>query len=58
MRQVATIEIGGRRGRRSLPAYRRYSRMIELLRYLLPAVALSLIALVVLWPQLIGGPAG
>ncbi len=58
MRQAATLEIGGRRARRRLPTYRRYSRMIELLRYLLPAVALSLIALVALWPQLIGGAGG
>jgi lipopolysaccharide export system protein LptC len=59
MRQSATIEIGdGRRARRPLPAHRRYSRMIELLRYLLPAVALSLIALVALWPQLIGSAGG
>jgi lipopolysaccharide export system protein LptC len=59
MRRAATLELGaGRRGRRSVPAHRRYSRMIELLRYLLPAVALSLIALVALWPQLIGSAGG
>ena len=34
------------------------SRLIGLLRYLLPATALSLVALVVLWPQLIGGAGG
>jgi lipopolysaccharide export system protein LptC len=59
MRSTATPEIGaGRRAARALPTHRRYSRMIELLRYLLPAVALSLIALVALWPQLIGGAGG
>ena len=42
------------------PAARRprASRIIGLLRYLLPATALCLIALVVLWPQLIGGAGG
>jgi lipopolysaccharide export system protein LptC len=59
MRQIGTMDLGGgRRARRSLSAHRRYSRTVELLRYLLPAVALSLIALVVLWPQLIGGAGG
>jgi lipopolysaccharide export system protein LptC len=59
MRQIGTIDIGGsRRARRARPAHRRYSRMVELLRYLLPALALSLIALVALWPQLIGSAGG
>jgi lipopolysaccharide export system protein LptC len=58
MRQSATIGTGAGRGQRRLPTYRRSSRMIELLRYLLPAVALSLIALVALWPQLMGGAGG
>ena len=42
----------------SPPPRARSSRMIGLLRYLLPAIALGLIALVVLWPQLIGGAGG
>jgi lipopolysaccharide export system protein LptC len=58
MRQGAVIDIGGRRPRRGVPMHRRYSRMVELLRYLLPALALSLIALVALWPQLIGTAGG
>jgi lipopolysaccharide export system protein LptC len=59
MRQSATIDAGGRRrAARPVAAHRRYSRVVELLRYLLPALALSLIALVVLWPQLIGGAGG
>jgi lipopolysaccharide export system protein LptC len=41
-----------------LPPRPRSSRIIGLLRYLLPAIALGLIALVVLWPQLIGGAGG
>jgi lipopolysaccharide export system protein LptC len=40
------------------PPRARSSRFIGLLRYLLPAIALCLIALVVLWPQLIGGAGG
>ena len=40
------------------PPRARSSRVIGLLRYLLPALALCLIALVVLWPQLIGGAGG
>lgn len=40
------------------PPRARSSRVIGLLRYLLPAIALCLIALVVLWPQLIGGAGG
>jgi len=40
------------------PLRARSSRVIGLLRYLLPAIALCLIALVVLWPQLIGGAGG
>lgn len=35
--------------------YSRYSRFVELLKILLPASALVLVALVVLWPQLTGG---
>jgi len=59
MRQIATIDIDvGRRARRNVPVHRRYSRMVELLRYLLPALALSLIALVALWPHLIGSAGG
>ncbi len=59
MRRTATLDLGGgRRPARGLPGHRRYSRVVELLRYLLPAVALSLIALVVAWPQLISGAGG
>jgi lipopolysaccharide export system protein LptC len=36
----------------------RASRMVGLLRYLLPAIALCMIGLVVLWPQLIGTAGG
>jgi lipopolysaccharide export system protein LptC len=46
------------RAARTPPARGRSSRLVELLRYLLPATALCLIALVVLWPQLIGGAGG
>ena len=46
------------RGARTPPARGRSSRLVELLRYLLPATALCLIALVVLWPQVIGGAGG
>lgn len=35
-----------------------YSRLVDLLRFVLPAIALALIGLVVLWPQLIGGAGG
>jgi lipopolysaccharide export system protein LptC len=59
MTELPTIEVGaGRPPGSRPPAHRRYSRLVELLRYLLPAVALSLIALVGLWPQLIGGAGG
>jgi lipopolysaccharide export system protein LptC len=40
------------------PPRPRVSRIVGLLRYLLPATALCLIALVVLWPQLMGGAGG
>ncbi|HSA80060.1 MAG TPA: LPS export ABC transporter periplasmic protein LptC [Geminicoccaceae bacterium] len=56
MRALATIHTTPRAAR--APARGRSSRLVELLRYLLPALALSLIALVVLWPQLIGGAGG
>ena len=46
------------RGARTPPARGRSSRLVGLLRYLLPATALGLVALVVLWPQLIGGAGG
>lgn len=46
-------------GDRSRPAPRRfasrYSRFVDLMKFLLPATALVLIGLVVLWPQLMGG---
>lgn len=34
---------------------RRYSQIVDLLRFLLPATALLLIILVIAWPQVIGG---
>jgi lipopolysaccharide export system protein LptC len=40
------------------PPRARGSRIVGLLRFLLPAIALGLIALVVAWPQLIGGAGG
>jgi len=40
------------------PPRARSSRLVGLLRYLLPAIALSLVGLVVAWPQLIGGAGG
>jgi len=40
------------------PPRTRSRRIVGLLRYLLPAIALCLIALVVLWPQLIGSAGG
>ncbi len=59
MRQIATIDGGlAPPAARRLSTRRRYSRMVELLRYLLPAAALSLIALVVVWPQLMSGAGG
>ena len=59
MRATGTLD-GGRvaHAPRRISAHRRYSRMVELLRYLLPAAALSLVALVVVWPQLISGAGG
>jgi len=36
----------------------RYSRFVELMRVLLPATALALVGLVVLWPHLTGGYTG
>lgn len=36
----------------------RYSRLVDLLRYLLPATALMLIVLVAWWPQLVGSYGG
>lgn len=56
MMRIAGLRQGQLEPRRR-PA-QRSSRMVELLRYLLPATALSLVALVVLWPQLIGGAGG
>jgi lipopolysaccharide export system protein LptC len=56
MRGAATLGHGGER-RRVAPRARA-SRTVELLRYILPAIALCLIGLVVLWPQLIGGAGG
>jgi lipopolysaccharide export system protein LptC len=56
---MASTALLGRGGERRRVAPRaRYSRMVELLRYILPAIALCLIALVVLWPQLIGSAGG
>jgi len=46
------------RGMRTPPARSRSSRTVGLLRYILPAIALGLVGLVVLWPQLIGGAGG
>jgi lipopolysaccharide export system protein LptC len=57
MTAVGTIGTTPRRAR-TPPARGRSSRLVELLRYLLPATALCLIALVVLWPQVIGGAGG
>lgn len=34
---------------------RRYSRFVGLMRFLLPTIALFLVGLVVLWPQIMGG---
>jgi lipopolysaccharide export system protein LptC len=39
-------------------APRGYARLVRVLRYALPAVAALMVALVVAWPQLIGGGAG
>jgi lipopolysaccharide export system protein LptC len=33
-------------------------RLLDVLRFLLPALALALVGLVVAWPQIIGGPSG
>ena len=57
MTRLGTIGASWREARRP-PARGRASRTVELLRYLLPATALFLVALVVLWPQLIGGAGG
>lgn len=50
---------GGRRAPREGPPLARltsrYSRFVDLMRILLPAIAAALIALVALWPQLTGG---
>jgi lipopolysaccharide export system protein LptC len=58
MTEPETIIRATPRGARTPPTRGRSSRLVELLRYLLPATALCLIALVVLWPQLIGGAGG
>jgi lipopolysaccharide export system protein LptC len=39
-------------------APRGYARLVRVLRYALPAIAALMVALVVAWPQLIGGGAG
>ena len=57
MSALATIRATPRAAR-TPPPRARSSRLVELLRYLLPALALCLVALVVLWPQLIGGAGG
>lgn len=43
--------LGGRRIRRAS----RYSRFVGLMRFVLPATALVLVALLMLWPRLMGG---
>jgi lipopolysaccharide export system protein LptC len=58
MSQVQALDV-----RRSWPVPQRRrrkprGRLIDVLRWLLPAVALALIGLVVLWPQIMGGPSG
>jgi lipopolysaccharide export system protein LptC len=58
MTGLAATAVEERRGGRRPPARSRSSRTVELLRYILPAIALALVALVVLWPQLIGGAGG
>jgi lipopolysaccharide export system protein LptC len=50
---------GAVRGRPSgVAPHGRYSRLVALLRVVLPAIVLSMVALVMLWPQLIGGASG
>jgi lipopolysaccharide export system protein LptC len=59
MRGLATFFVGGRRPLPEGPALARlssrYSRFVDLMRILLPAVAAALIAVVALWPHLTGG---
>jgi lipopolysaccharide export system protein LptC len=54
------IGVAGRmsRGMQPPPQRARSSRIVGLLRFILPAVALCLVGLVVLWPQLIGSAGG
>jgi lipopolysaccharide export system protein LptC len=58
MTGLAATTAEARREARTPPARSLASRTVELLRYILPAIALALVALVVLWPQLIGGAGG
>jgi lipopolysaccharide export system protein LptC len=54
------IGVAGRmsRGMQPPPQRARSSRIVGLLRFILPVVALCLVGLVVLWPQLIGSAGG
>jgi lipopolysaccharide export system protein LptC len=57
MRSLEAAGVG--RGRPAGAAKRsRYGGTVGLLRVVLPAVALSMVALAVLWPQLMGGASG
>jgi lipopolysaccharide export system protein LptC len=42
-------------GRQRARADSRYSRFVGLMRFLLPTIALFMVGLVVLWPQIVGG---
>lgn len=53
-RQAAAGE-AGLAERRAMQLASRHSRMVDLLRFVLPVIALLLIGLVVLWPQIMGG---
>src|SRR3972149_4975433 len=57
--QHTAAEIAGAPGARKFPEARkasvRYSLFVNLMRFVLPAVALALIAVVAIWPQLHSG---
>lgn len=55
--QIGTMDRMPRAMNRA-PPRARSSRIVGLLRYILPGIALCLIGLVVLWPQLIGSAGG
>lgn len=52
---MSGVETSSNGGHRPARFASRYSRFVDLMKFLLPATAVVLIALVALWPQLTGG---